>query len=61
MGPDRDYRNALTFAETLPGIDGSEPGLGISYSGGLCCAAADSPTAFAISTIPVVDGFQTMR
>jgi pimeloyl-ACP methyl ester carboxylesterase len=59
-----DYRNALTFAETLPGIDKNRTGIwGISYSGGhvLVVAALDSRPAFAISTIPVVDGFQTMR
>jgi hypothetical protein len=59
-----DYRNALTFAETLSGIDKNRTGIwGISYSGGhvLITAALDSRSAFAISTIPVVDGFQTMR
>src|SRR6516225_6298442 len=59
-----DYRNALTFAETLPGIDRKRTGVwGISYSGGhaLVVAALDSRPAFTISTIPVVDGFQTMR
>jgi pimeloyl-ACP methyl ester carboxylesterase len=59
-----DYRNALTFSETLPGIDRSKIGLwGISYSGGhvLIIAAIDPRAAFVISTIPVVDGFQTMR
>lgn len=59
-----DYRNALSFAETLPGIDHKRTGIwGISYSGGhvLVTAAIDPRPAFAISTIPVVDGFQTMR
>lgn len=59
-----DYRNALTYAETLPGIDHKRTGIwGISYSGGhvLVVAGLDSRPAFAISTIPVVDGFQTMR
>ncbi|MCZ7564667.1 MAG: alpha/beta hydrolase [Burkholderiales bacterium] len=59
-----DYRNAFSFAETLAGIDKSRIGIwGISYSGGhvLIAAALDSRPAFAISTIPVVDGFQTMR
>lgn len=59
-----DYRNALTFAESLPGIDASRTGIwGISYSGGhvLIASALDTRPAFAISTIPVVDGFQTMR
>jgi pimeloyl-ACP methyl ester carboxylesterase len=59
-----DYRNALSFAETLPGIDATRIGIwGISYSGGhvLIVAAIDPRPAFAISTIPVVDGFQTLR
>ncbi len=59
-----DYQNALSFAETLPGIDLRRTGIwGISYSGGhvLIVAALDSRPAFAISTVPVVDGFQTMR
>ena len=59
-----DYRNALSFAETIPGIDRRRTGIwGISYSGGhvLITAALDPRPAFAISTIPVVDGFQTMR
>ena len=59
-----DYRNALTFAESLSGIDKKKIGIwGISYSGGhvLVVAAIDPRAAFAISTIPVVDGFQTMR
>ena len=59
-----DYRNALTYAEGLKGIDHKRTGIwGISYSGGhvLVVAGIDSRPAFAISTIPVVDGFQTMR
>lgn len=59
-----DYRNALSFAESLPGIDHKKTGIwGISYSGGhvLIVAAIDPRPAFAISTIPVVDGFKTMR
>ena len=45
-----DYRNALSFAETLPGIDRKRTGIwGISYSGGhvLAAAALDSRPAFA--------------
>jgi hypothetical protein len=59
-----DYRNALSFAETLDGIDHSKTGVwGISYSGGhvLIISALDRRAAFAISTIPVIDGHQTMR
>lgn len=59
-----DYRNALSFAEDLSGIDHDRTGVwGISYSGGhvMVVSALDARVAFAISTIPVVDGFQTMR
>lgn len=59
-----DYRNAISFAETLPNIDLERTGIwGISYSGGhvLIVAAIDQRAKFAISTIPVVDGFQTTR
>jgi cephalosporin-C deacetylase-like acetyl esterase len=59
-----DYRSALSFARTLPDIDHKRTGIwGISYSGGhvLVVAGLDARPAFAISTIPVVDGFQTMR
>ncbi|MBB5684828.1 alpha/beta hydrolase [Sphingobium boeckii] len=59
-----DYRNALSFAETLPGIDLSKTGIwGISYSGGhvLIVSALDHRPAFAIGTVPVIDGFQTVR
>ena len=51
-----DYRNALTYAEGLKGIDHKRTGIwGISYSGGhvLVVAGIDSRPAFAISTIPV--------
>jgi hypothetical protein len=38
-----DYRNALTFAETLPGIDRKRTGIwGISYSGGHVLVTAAS-------------------
>lgn len=59
-----DYRNALSFAQTLEGIDHAKTGIwGISYSGGhvLVISALDRRAAFAISTIPVIDGYQTMK
>ena len=59
-----DYQNAFSYAETLDGIDIKRSGYwGISYSGGhaLILAAIDPRANFAISTVPVVDGFQTMR
>lgn len=59
-----DYRTAITYAQSLPGIDANRIGTwGISYSGGhsLILAAIDSRVRFAVSTIPVVDGFSTER
>lgn len=63
-GQIEDYRNAFTFAETLEDIDLSRTGVwGISYSGGhiLILSAVEPRAKFAIGTVPVVDGFQTMR
>ncbi len=59
-----DYKNAVSYAETLKEADRGRIGVwGISYSGGhvLIVAATDSRVRWAISTIPVVDGFPTVR
>jgi uncharacterized protein len=59
-----DYKNAVSFAETLPEVDAARIGLwGISYSGGhvLIAGAADPRVRAIVSTIPVVDGHATMR
>jgi len=59
-----DYRNAITFAETLPEIDSQRIGVwGISYAGGhvIALAAIDSRVKMVVSNIPVVNGFETMR
>lgn len=59
-----DYRNALSFAETLPEVDVDRLGVwGISYSGGhvLIVSALDSRVRCAVSVVPVVDGFPTMK
>ncbi len=59
-----DYRNAISFAEGLPEADPERIGIwGISYSGGhaLITAALDSRVKFAVSNIPVVDGWVNMR
>ena len=59
-----DYRNAISFAETLDVVDNSRIGLwGISYSGGhvLVVSAIDPRVRCAISNIPVVDGLLTMK
>ena len=59
-----DYRNALSFAAGLPGVDRDWLGVwGISYSGGhaLILAAIDPRVRCAISNIPVIDGYECMR
>lgn len=59
-----DFRNAVTYVEGLPEVDSSCIGVwGISYAGGhvIAVAAIDSRVKLAISNIPVVNGFETMR
>ena len=59
-----DYRNALSFAATLDGVDVNRRGVwGISYSGGhaLILATIDPRVRCAISIIPVIDGYESMR
>lgn len=59
-----DYRNAITCAENLDEVDAARIGAwGISYSGGhvLILAAVEPRLAFAVSNIPVVDGYVNMR
>ena len=59
-----DYRNAISFAETLPNINKDRIGIwGISYSGGhvLVVGAVDPRVKCIVSNIPVVDGHLTMK
>jgi len=59
-----DYRNAITYAQTLSDIDTSRIGVwGISYAGGhvLIIGAIDPRVKCVISNIPVVDGYENMR
>jgi cephalosporin-C deacetylase-like acetyl esterase len=59
-----DYRNAISFAETLPEVDAGRIGVwGLSYSGGhaLVLAAVDSRIKCAVSQIPVIDGYVNVR
>jgi cephalosporin-C deacetylase-like acetyl esterase len=59
-----DYRNALSFAETLDSVDAERLGVwGISYSGGhaLIVGAIDPRVRCVVSTIPVVDGLANMK
>ncbi len=59
-----DYRNAISFAETLQEVDPDRIGVwGLSYSGGhaLVLTAVDPRIKCAVSQIPVVDGYLNMR
>ena len=59
-----DYRNAISYAETLPFVRKDRIGIwGISYSGGhvLVVGAIDPRVKCIVSNIPVVDGFLTMK
>jgi uncharacterized protein len=59
-----DYRNAISFAETLPEVDPHRIGVwGLSYSGGhaLIVGAVDRRVACVASQIPVVDGYRNLR
>jgi fermentation-respiration switch protein FrsA (DUF1100 family) len=59
-----DYKNAISYAETLPEVDADRIGVwGLSYSGGhvLIVAATDPRVKCVSSQIPVVDGYRNMR
>jgi uncharacterized protein len=59
-----DYKNAISFAETLDEVDAERIGVwGLSYSGGhvLVVAATDPRVKCVSSQIPVVDGYRNMR
>jgi fermentation-respiration switch protein FrsA (DUF1100 family) len=59
-----DYRNAISFAETLGEVDSDRIGVwGLSYSGGhaLILAAIDPRVRCVSAQIPVVDGYRNMR
>jgi fermentation-respiration switch protein FrsA (DUF1100 family) len=58
-----DYKNAITFAESLPEVDQSRIGVwGISYSGGhvLIVGATDPRVKSVVANVPVIDGYETM-
>ena len=59
-----DYKNAISFAETLDVADADRIAVwGISYSGGhaLIVGATDPRVKCVVSTIPVVDGLLNMQ
>lgn len=59
-----DYRNAITFAETLPGVDPDRIGIwGSSYSGGhvIVVAATDRRVKAVATQVPLIDGDANFR
>ncbi len=60
----RDYRHAITWATTLPEVDGDRIGVwGSSYSGGhvLVVAAIDRRVKAAVAQVPLVSGHANFR
>ena len=58
----RDYRNAITFVQTLDGIDPERIGIwGTSYSGGhvLVVAAVDRRVRCVVAQVPTISGWQS--
>jgi uncharacterized protein len=59
-----DYRNAISHAEGLPGVDPERiAAWGISYSGGhvLILGAIDPRVRAVCGVVPVIDGYENMR
>lgn len=60
----RDYRHAITFAQTLPEVDGDRIGIwGSSYSGGhvLVVGAIDRRVRCVVSQVPLISGHRNAR
>jgi fermentation-respiration switch protein FrsA (DUF1100 family) len=60
----RDYRDAITYASTLPDVDASRIGIwGSSYSGGhvLVVAAIDRRVKAVVSQVPLISGHDNFR
>jgi len=60
----RDYRHAITYAGTLPGVDAARIGIwGSSYSGGhvLVVAAIDRRVKAVVSQVPLISGHDNLR
>lgn len=60
----RGYRDAITFAQTLPGVDPARIGIwGSSYSGGhvIVVAAIDRRVKCVVSQVPLIDGYANVQ
>ena len=58
----RDYRHAITFAQTLDGVDRGRVGVwGTSYAGGhvLVVAAIDRRVGCVVSQVPTISGWES--
>jgi fermentation-respiration switch protein FrsA (DUF1100 family) len=59
-----DYRHAITYAQSLPGIDASRIGVwGSSYSGAhvLALGAIDNRIKCVVSQVPMISGYHNAR
>ena len=59
-----DYKNAISFVVKQPEVDARRVGIwGISYAGGhvVIVGATDPRVKCIVSTVPVVEGWETMR
>jgi uncharacterized protein len=60
----RDYRHAITYAQTRPEVDGGRIGVwGTSYSGGhvLVVGAIDQRVKCVVAQVPLVSGFRNIQ
>ena len=60
----RDYRDAITYVSTVPGVDPNRIGIwGSSYSGGhvLVVAAIDRRVKAVVSQVPLISGHANLR
>jgi len=58
----RDYRNAITFVQTINGVDSARIGIwGTSYAGGhvLVVAAIDRRVRCVVAQVPTISGWQS--
>jgi cephalosporin-C deacetylase-like acetyl esterase len=63
-GQVEDYKNAISFVMTQPEIDANRVGIwGISYAGGhvIIVGATDPRVKCIVSTVAVVEGWETMK
>src|ERR1700761_7787255 len=60
----RDYRDAITYASTLPEVDAARIGIwGSSYSGGhvLVVGAIDRRVQAVVAQVPLISGYDNVR